>query len=303
MSCTSPLYALDLGIDKSSGKKIVKLLPRRLDLYSRHILEARYGKDSLLALPCGKCLSCKLERSLIWACRLVIESTDYNDDECYFLTLTYDNNFIFNASKDDYKSFIKGLRNDGFKVRYFGCGEYGEHTNRFHFHLMIFGLKIPDLVSIGKNELGDLLFKSNFINKYWRFGFVTIGSFSFASAAYVARYCTKKVDDNSFIFMSNRPGIGANFLNDKKKVEAALNTGFVYGNFGDKKYFRLPKYFKDRLKALNYDFSKLDEKNKEISNLIAINKLSSSCKSHVEEIFIDDDKNKKEKERRLKRVL
>ena len=303
MSCTSPIYALDLGIDSITGKRIIKLLPKRIDLYSRHILECRYGKDSLLALPCGKCLSCKLERSLIWACRLVLEASNYSSDECYFLTLTYNDNFIGNANNKDYKYFIKALRNDGFKVRYFGCGEYGEHTKRFHFHIMIFGLKIPDLVEIGKNELGDLLFKSNFISQYWNKGFATIGSFSFASAAYVARYCTKKVDDNSFIFMSNRPGIGACFLNDKNKVEAALNTGFVYGNFGDKKYFRLPKYFKDRLKALNYDFSKLDEKNKEISNLIGINKLSFSGKSHVEETFIDDDNNKKEKERRLKRNL
>ena len=46
MSCTSPIYALDLGM-KENGKRNIKLLPKRVDLSSLAQLEFRYGKGSI----------------------------------------------------------------------------------------------------------------------------------------------------------------------------------------------------------------------------------------------------------------
>ena len=50
MACTRPIYALDLGV-KENGKRNIKLLPKRADLYSLAQLEARHGVGNIIPLP------------------------------------------------------------------------------------------------------------------------------------------------------------------------------------------------------------------------------------------------------------
>ena len=85
--CTRPIYSLDLGI-KENGKRNLKILPRRFDLSSVKQLKARYGDSSIVPLPCGQCLNCKLNKAKEWAVRCVLEASLY--DENFFVTLTYD---------------------------------------------------------------------------------------------------------------------------------------------------------------------------------------------------------------------
>lgn len=101
------------------------------------------------------------------------------------------------------------------KIRYFGCGEYGEvcfycgnhrtkcpcsayrpMLGRPHFHLIIFGYDFPDKwIWSAKN--GYPLFRSSALEKIWTAGFSVIGSVSFQSAGYVARYAMKKIGGDS----------------------------------------------------------------------------------------------------------
>ena len=110
MACNNPLYALDLGL-KENGKRNIKILPKRVDLYSLNQLEARYGHGNIIPLPCGKCLACKLSKAREWAVRCVLEASMY-EENC-FVTLTYDDEHLPTdhlVSRKAIQDFIKRLR-------------------------------------------------------------------------------------------------------------------------------------------------------------------------------------------------
>ncbi|WNK13524.1 MAG: replication initiator protein [Microvirus sp.] len=185
----------------------------------------RSAAGKACSLPCGRCIGCRLERSRQWAVRIVHESKMH--DENSFLTLTYSPE---NIPKDRSLSvvhcqlFLKRLRSVLYpkKIRFFLCGEYGENLGRPHYHAIIFGYLPSDRVLI-KGE-GDLaLWSSDSLSRIWGHGFVSIGSVSFDSAAYVANYATKKITGAlapnhykglrpEFLLMSRRPGIGRPWL-------------------------------------------------------------------------------------------
>lgn len=153
---------------------------------------------SLLLLPCGQCVGCRLERSRQWALRCVHEASLY-DDNC-FLTLTYSDDSLsskknpLNLEKSDFQKFLKRLRKscNSKNIRYYACGEYGELTQRPHFHACVFNHDFHD------KELhtvinGQPLYMSDFLERLWPYGFSSIGALTFESAAYVARYVMKKI--------------------------------------------------------------------------------------------------------------
>lgn len=172
-------------------------------------------------LPCGQCIGCRLEQSRQWAMRCVHEAQMHKYNE--FLTLTYDDESLpSNGSliKRHLQLFFKRLRKKyGKGVRFYACGEYGETLGRPHYHAIVFNLCITDKRFYKRAKSGELLWTSPTIDKIWGLGYVVIGSVTFDSAAYVARYITKKVTGDrseahycgrlpEFTNMSRRPGIG-----------------------------------------------------------------------------------------------
>lgn len=150
--------------------------------------------DRPVTVPCGRCVECRLEHSRQWAMRCVHESSLY-DENC-FVTLTYDNkNLPENASlrKRDLQLFMKRLRKKfrKKKIRFFAAGEYGENFGRPHYHIILFGFDFPDKVRWSTR--GDFeVWRSNSLEEVWKKGNSEIGSVTFESAAYVARYVMKK---------------------------------------------------------------------------------------------------------------
>lgn len=153
------------------------------------------GSVRTLQLPCGRCIGCRLERSRQWAVRCMHEAKLY-DENC-FITLTYDEQHAphdLSLRYTDFQKFMKRLRRRFFsrKIRFYMCGEYGENFGRPHYHACLFNLDFPDKLYFKK--AGDsILYTSKILDECWTHGFSLIGSLSFESAAYVARYCTKKV--------------------------------------------------------------------------------------------------------------
>lgn len=150
-----------------------------------------------MRVPCGQCMGCRLERSRQWAIRCVHEA-QMHDENC-FITLTYDDENLppfGDLVKSDYQKFMKRLRKrlEGrqARVRFFHCGEYGETTARPHYHAILFGYRPPDpeLFSYGEEFP---LYTSKELSSVWGMGHATFGEATFDTAAYVARYCTKKV--------------------------------------------------------------------------------------------------------------
>lgn len=85
------------------------------------------------------------------------------------------------------------------KIRFFQSGEYGEPTekNKFiarpHYHAIIFGHDFKDKKP-HKEVNNNMLYTSDHLNSLWDRGNTLIGSVSFDSAAYVARYVMKKTN-------------------------------------------------------------------------------------------------------------
>jgi len=186
--------------------------------------------------PCGQCIGCRLEYSRGWALRCVHEAQLHVDNS--YLTLTYnDQNLPEDKSvhKRELQLFFKRFRDAiSEKIRYFACGEYGDRLGRPHYHAIIFGYMPNDTVLLehanqrrfqSRFHTGEdfSIYKSAFIEKLWKRGFITVGNVSFESAAYVARYCTKKINGKmapghykgknpEFALMSRSPGIGADWI-------------------------------------------------------------------------------------------
>lgn len=217
MSCFHPLSAyrsLEVG---PSGKRGIVFKSE----------DGLSGTD--LKLPCGKCIGCLSDRARSWAIRCMHEAKSHVDN-C-FLTLTYDDEHL---PKDNsvrlsvVQKFIKATRQKMGKFSFFACGEYGEGLGRPHYHMILFGLDFPDKLhekGVGENRL----YSSKLLSKLWPNGFALIGSVTFESAAYVARYVLKKKFGDAqrdhyvdldritgelkdlcpeFITMSRRPPIG-----------------------------------------------------------------------------------------------
>lgn len=191
-----------------------------------------------IPIACGQCIGCRLERSRVWAMRCMHEAQLH--DSSWFLTLTYNNENLplcNSLCKRHLRNFWKGLRKKHSGIRYYACGEYGDESGRAHYHAIVFGLEVPDrklhCISDGNN-----IYVSEEIEKIWNKGFVILGSVSFESCGYVARYVMKKqtgkglkkyyvqkdedgnpvgIREKEFNTMSRRPGIGKEFYEKFKK--------------------------------------------------------------------------------------
>lgn len=189
-----------------------------------------------LQLPCGQCIGCRLERSRQWAVRCMHEAS-LHEHKC-FITLTYDDVHIphdGSLNHRHFQLFMKRLRKhfSTIDIRYYMCGEYGGTLGRPHYHAILFGVNFADYTIWRKSDAGSSLYRSKILERLWPFGFSSIGSVTFESAAYVARYIMKKVNgdiaskhysavstETGEIFqrtpeynrMSLKPGIGANWF-------------------------------------------------------------------------------------------
>ncbi|ALS03690.1 VP4 [Gokushovirus WZ-2015a] len=181
--------------------------------------------DLRVTVACGQCIGCRIDRTQDWATRITHEASLH--DLNVFLTLTYDDDHLppgGSLVKKDFQDFMKRLRfqHEG-RIRYFACGEYGDQTERPHYHAIIFGADFADKRAHSKNDQGDQLYTSDLLDSLWGKGKCFIGSVSIESAHYVAKYCIKKVNGQlaaghygarspEFALMSLKPGIGAGWF-------------------------------------------------------------------------------------------
>jgi len=204
------------------------------------VFSIRESEGQQVELACGQCIGCRLERSRNWAIRCVHESKLY-ENNC-FITLTYDAQHLPKSrslQKSHFQKFMKRLRKkySPTKIRFFHCGEYGEKFHRPHYHACLFNHDFPDKKH-WKTQNNQKYYTSDSLNSLWGQGFTTIGAVTFESAAYVARYITKKVTGHQapehyqdideetgevfdiqpeYVTMSRRPGIGKHYYEKHKK--------------------------------------------------------------------------------------
>ena len=117
----------------------------------------------------------------------------------------------WSLDKRHFQLFMKRLRKarPGDSIKYYHCGEYGSRcrhgveleegecpyeckVGRPHYHACVFNCSFPDKFAYAKQ--GDRIrYTSPELEKLWGYGFVDVGEVTMESAAYVARYCVKKI--------------------------------------------------------------------------------------------------------------
>lgn len=269
MPCFFPLQARFSF--REDGKKDITFSNENAKLFHKGIKP--FG-DNNLSLPCGRCMGCRLERSRQWAVRCLHEAKCY-EDNC-FITLTYapehlpkDGSLVRKHVQD----FMKRLRfkfSDR-KIRYFYCGEYGEDLGRPHYHLCLFNFDFSDRKKLYKVN-NFWYYRSDILESLWTYGNSTCCDFSFETAAYVARYCTKKVNGSKaeehyqgrvpeFAGMSLKPGIGASWFDKYAKSDLFPHDNVVVRGAKSKP----PRYYdilRDRVDPEG--FAKAKEARKEL---------------------------------------
>lgn len=216
MPCYSPLRAYYSDKVNATGKRSV------------HFNSNKPSFGPAFEVPCGQCIGCRLEKSRQWAVRISLESKLY-EENC-FITLTYAPEYLPPGGSLDvraYQLFMKRLRKHygkkGKTIRFFHCGEYGEQLGRPHYHACLLGFDFPDKYHYRTTQRGERVYRSPTLESLWPFGHCEIGTVTFDSAAYVARYITKKITGPAaqahyngrrpeYTTMSRRPGIGAPWL-------------------------------------------------------------------------------------------
>jgi len=225
-------------------------------------------KDLPLSIPCGQCGACRLERSRKWAVRCIHEASLHKDNS--FITLTYDEEHLpkdHSLHKEDFQKFMKRLRKHfrGRKVGVFYCGEYGDQKKRPHFHACLFNCDFSDKEIVGENHRQEKYYESQCLNRLWKKGKTIIGDVTFNSAAYVARYITKKITGKQahlhyeltdyttgevfeltpeFAHCSRNPGIGINWYNKHKADLYPDDFVLVNG-----KKVRIPRFYDEKYEA------------------------------------------------------
>lgn len=245
MGCDFPIPAYRTEERGPSGKRLLT--------FSR---AKSIGSGAKYELPCGKCMGCRLERSRQWAVRMMHEAQLHEFNA--FLTLTYDEQNV----PDDYglqpkhlQDFIKRLRrhaeyyHEGLRLRFYAAGEYGDTLGRPHYHAAIFGYDFPDKTKLKTNQNNQPIYTSPTLTKLWGMGHASTANLDFGSAAYIARYCVKKINgpkaqdhyhrfspitgrmhnvEPEFARMSRRPGIGATWLQQYRGD--VFPSGFIVAN-------------------------------------------------------------------------
>jgi hypothetical protein len=226
-----------------------------------------------MEVACGQCLGCRLDRSRMWAMRIVHEAQLYEQNS--FITLTYDDEHLPYGGtlvKKHFQDFMKRLRKHIYprKVRYYHCGEYGDQLKRPHYHACLFNVDFSEDKVLFSERDGNLLYTSETLQVLWPYGFSTVGDLTFESAAYCARYVLKKVtgknhddhylrcDEDGVAFwlepeyttMSRRPGIGKDWY-DKYKSDVFPSDEVPVPGSGVFK--KVPRYYEALLESEDPD--------------------------------------------------
>lgn len=291
--------------------------------------------------PCGRCEPCRINRKRTWTNRLLLEAGNHGDNS--FWTLTYREeclprsmNGLSTLAPEDAQKFMKRIRKahvgmqdalgigrkDQKRLRFYLVGEYGDGTERPHYHLALFGYPCcsngQTLTHRGRPLADKCCSHCHRIWKAWALGDVHGGELAEGSAKYLVGYVLKKMtrfDDQrlngrmpEFARMSLRPGIGADAMweiadvlmqlgldESEADVPSALRRGSTIAPLG--------RYLRQRLRLMiGKEVTVPDEALREAALRLLPMRLAAkessttpSFKAHVVEAFRQDVLNREKR--------
>lgn len=189
-----------------------------------------------------------------WTFRILQEHRHCGDSR--FITLTYNTDNVpytedgrQTICKRDIQLFIKRLRQcqarqinstSSGKIKYYAVGEYGGHTRRPHYHLILFNASVQA------------------IEDAWTLGKIHYGTVTTESVGYTLKYMSKTSrigihykDTRTPQFALMSQGLGASYLTPtmiKWHKQDLLHRNFVTSQEGYK--VSMPRYYKLKLYSL-----------------------------------------------------
>lgn len=202
-------------------------------------------------------------------------------DKTSFITLTYDKEHLPEGGtliRKHYVDFMKRLRKkfvptnpfdpktnrenyDAFAlyhgVRYYMCGEYGQKNLRPHYHAILFNLDFEDDRYFWRmcDRRINRIYRSPALEELWEHGNSDIGTVTFQSASYVARYVMKKVNgaDAEYHYDPHDPVTGEYLL--PAPLEPEYNTMSLRPGLGKTWFdkFHAEVYPSDKIRMNDHD--------------------------------------------------
>lgn len=190
------------------------------------------------AYPCGRCEPCRWNARRLWKHRIMLERLCHADS--MFLTLTYDDDhLVFDwrtrrpiLVRKHLQDFLKRFRSqvEPLRFRFYGVGEYGDRSERPHYHVVIFGFptcfseRTHRVFGTSRADWKHCCPICELVGDTWGQGDVDLGTVTSDSASYISAYVLKKMtrDDDPRLFgrppefcsMSLKPGIGSDAMWD-----------------------------------------------------------------------------------------
>lgn len=293
-----------------SRPRIIKPLPDRDSDGSRHYppqlvrgeawaipqADCPYERIRPISLPCGLCFGCRCDNARMWSLRMMHERRYHTD--AWFITLTYSPQHMPANGDLNYRHlelFFKNARHhfqDGdVPFKYFACGEYGDQSLRPHYHFAAFSFTIPDLRRLFRTPGGDWYYTSELLSSVWKYGHVIVGKLEWDSAAYIARYVTKKMHGSNIRYLDTfDPDTGEV---DHYSIERAFQSkglGLSWYLDNEDEIWRLDAcLFKNEYLVLppRYYFKKLQERNPELALIV-----KEARSQNREHLFLDNSRDK-----------
>ena len=204
-----------------------------------------------VAVPCGWCRQCRIDRREEWTMRLHAEVSAHDGA---FVTLTYNDEHCpqdYQLNKVDYRLYLKRLRQNltrsrssESKIKFYCVGEYGEIGSEHDYYNTGFGRPHYHLIISGVSPLFD----ADIITRSWSLGFVKVLPAIPSTIRYVLKYMDKQLvgrmakdvyGDFQPPFCSMSNGIGRDFLvSQHDKIE--YDGGIFYRG----RLVPVPRYYK-----------------------------------------------------------
>lgn len=224
-------------------------------------------------VSCGSCLFCRLKYSGEWAVRCVHEASLYSQNSFITLTYDdkrlpdgYDirDGLIYSHIQDNFLKALRdrcggltkvkhhnfgkinsktGLPYPEFHrpIRFYVSGEYGDKRQRPHWHMLLFNFDFSDRYfwrfskpnEFGSSKSRFPIYRSPTLEELWPYGNSEIGSVTFQSAGYCARYIMKKRngDDNDHLYRIVDDDTGQVFIRRREFCKMSTRPGIASGWF------------------------------------------------------------------------
>lgn len=216
----------------------------------------KMSDGSVVALPCGYCAVCRVDRRNEWTWRIKAEIAD---KPAMFVTLTISDEYLVGRPRlydgrqlgpslmvKSTKNFWKRLRKcTGKDLKYVCVGEYGSSDGRPHYHAIIIGLSCGKSLSYDEGDIPS-------IRKCWKFGFISAEPASIGSIRYILKYMDKMLSPSEWSklypdllrpFKTQSQGFGLKWIIDNKDTLLEYDGKFFF----DGKWRPLPRYYKEKL--------------------------------------------------------